>query len=206
MFENYDELESFVQLNQHSERRDCEFKSGVTWNDGDIKYKIIKAILSLSNHRDGGFVIIGVDKQDNVNGYQLSGMNENDANTYDPDIILELANSFARSHISLDIKHFNKVDKHFIVIQVSEFEEIPIICNKDYGNIVHMGRIYGRPYRKVESSDNLSAEDLQEIIDLAVEKRLRKQIKFLEQLGISRPITKVEHTDDEKFSVERTDF
>lgn len=206
MFENYEELEEFVQLNQNSERRDCEFKSGVDWNDGNIKYKIVKAILSISNLRDGGYIIIGVEKIDNVTGYQLIGLSKSIADTYDPETILEVANSFTRSHVSLNVKHFEHNGKYFVVIQVVEFEDTPIICKKNHSNILQEGRIYGRPYQRVESSDNLSAEDLQEIIDLAIEKRTRRQMRLLEQLGFSIPVTTTEHTDDERFSIERADL
>ena len=206
MFENYEELEEFVQMNRNSERRDCEFKSGIEWNSSNIRYKIVKAILAISNLRDGGYIIIGVEKPDNVTGYQLTGMSDTIANTYDAEIILVLVNSFAWTHVSLTVNHFEHEGNHFVVIQVAEFEDTPIICKKNYNDIIKEGRIYGRPHRRIESSDNLSAEDLQEIIDLAIEKRTRRQMRLFEQLGISIPITPTKHSDDENFSIERADF
>lgn len=184
MFQDYNELQDFVRLNQHSEQRNCEFKRGILWDDGDTKHKIVKAILSMSNLRDGGYIIIGVDKTDNVGGYQLTGMTKQMANSYDYDKIIEIANSCSRSNINIQFKQFSNDDKFFVVIQVSEFNNIPTICSKNYRDILQAGRIYGRPSRKPESSDNLSVEDMEEIIELAVEKRFRRQQTFSERVGL----------------------
>lgn len=183
MFRDYNELEDFVRLNQHNEQRNCEFKGNISWNDPEQKHKIVKAILSMTNLRDGGYFIIGVAKTSNVDGYQLIGVTRDVANTYNHDNVSALANSFSRSNINIQLKLFDKDDKFFVVIQVSEFSNVPAICGKDYGEILHAGRIYGRPSRQPESSDNLSVEDVDEILELAVEKRFRRRQTFFERVG-----------------------
>jgi predicted HTH transcriptional regulator len=144
----------------------------------------IRAILAMSNLQDGGYVIIGVE-QDNENNYQPIGMTDDEAQTYEYDDILEVANSYADPFVTIKIQPTQYNGKFIIVIGVSEFVEIPVICKKEYPGILEPGRIYVRPYRKPESSANITSSELREIIELASKKSLRKHLETMVYAGIN---------------------
>jgi hypothetical protein len=58
------ELESILAIGK--ETRHVEFKQSQPWNAGQMRGKITKTILGMSNIRDGGVIVIGV--QRNANG------------------------------------------------------------------------------------------------------------------------------------------
>jgi len=75
----------------------------------------------------------------------------------------------------------------YIVIQIYEFDEIPIVCkrNRCDGNdrpIFREGEVYIRPVGKPESRIIQNAEEMRELLDLATEKKTRK---FMEQCNRS---------------------
>ena len=46
------------------EVRNVEYKSSMSWDDPISRTTMIKAILALSNVRDGGYLVIGVEEVD----------------------------------------------------------------------------------------------------------------------------------------------
>ena len=70
-----------------------------------------------------------------------------------------------------------------------------MICKKGSDTLVR-GRIYHRRTRKNESSSETTAEELREIIELAVDKGIKKQ---------KQRISKYER-EDNQFEEERKDF
>ena len=45
------------------ELRNLEYKASVSWNDTAIREKIVRSMVAMSNIRDGGSIIIGVNQQ-----------------------------------------------------------------------------------------------------------------------------------------------
>ena len=171
---NYLELKEFIRFHGIGESRNIEFKSGHEWEK--LKYKITKALLGLSNLEYGGKVIIGIeDKNDNSD--ILTGMTKEQSDTYEPDRIKEFINNYADPELEIKLHKIDKNGKYFIIINVLEFSEIPTVCKKDgdSGNL-QQSKIYTRPKRKPETTDNFSHSDMRELFDLAIEKRYKKQI------------------------------
>ena len=83
-----------------------------------------------------------------------------------------------------DLKLFQIHGKSFVVIQIQEFKELPIICKKNYRDILEQGRIYTRTFRKPESSPSLTSSEIREIIDLAIQKQYQKLASILTGAGI----------------------
>ena len=180
MFNDVESLLEYISLNAHTERRECEFKGGLAWED--LQLQITKGVLALSNLQGGGYVIIGVTKNRETNQHEPTGLQESDSRTYDHDQVSEFVNNFADPHVDIELKHFFDGSKYFVVIQVFEFEEIPVICKRETTGIFK-GRIYCRSHRKMESSPELSVSELREIIELAVDKgivKLRRRPGFHE--------------------------
>lgn len=195
MFIDTQSLLEYIELHAHTETRECEFKSGLPWEQ--LKCKIAKASLALANLAGGGYVIIGVSKNEATNRYEPTGMSEEDSRTYDQDVVSEFLNGFADPNVDIDLKHFPNNPKHYVVIQISEFDEVPVICEKGSSDTIR-GRIYCRTHRKVESSPEPSASDMREIIELAVDKGIKKQRRRIESYGLGE--------EDGPFEKERGGF
>jgi predicted HTH transcriptional regulator len=160
LFANSEELLQHIELHGDSEGRSFEYKSGLPWDKGhnEFKIKIIKAILCMSNLRDGGDIIIGVEKD--IDGkYEAIGLNDIDSKTYDREKVLEAANSYADPFIDIDLKTFPIEDKWLVVIYVHEFKEIPVVCKKNFQGILEQGRIYARTFRKPECTATITSSN-----------------------------------------------
>ena len=193
MFKDTRDLLDYISKNQHTERRDLEYKNGESWNS--LKFKITQAVLAISNLEHGGYIIVGVEKGNNLMPFKAVGMTENIAKTYGQDEVTSFVNDRADPHAKIEVRSFNHKQKYFVAIQVFEFKEIPVICKKGSDMLVR-GRIYHRRTRKNESSSETTAEELREIIELAVDKGIKKQ---------KQRISKYEK-EDNQFEEERKDF
>jgi predicted HTH transcriptional regulator len=201
MFAIIDELLQFIEANSHSEGRFYEYKKAIAWNDNvEFKHKIIKAILSMSNIRDGGYIILGVEKNNNGR-YEALGSEDSVVSTYEQEKVLEAANAFADPYVELELRVFRmRNNNSIVVIQVFEFVQDPVICKKNYPRILEQGRTYVRTFRKPESSADITSSDMREVIDLAIQKQFSKIVK-LSNIGISQP-----SSAEAMYEKERGDF
>lgn len=179
---NYEQLIEFFSLEGIGEPRNTEFKNGNDWDH--LKYKITKALIGLSNLEEGGKVIVGI--KDNVNDSDaLIGMAEEQSKTYTLDNIMKFANEYADPPLKIKIHIFPNNDeekKYFVVINALEFSELPTICKKDGGGgILQREKIYIRPRKNTETTDNFSHHDMRELLELATEKYYVKQKKIYEK-------------------------
>lgn len=195
MFKDTKSLLEYISLHAHTETRECEFKSGLPWDN--LKLKIAKATLALANLAGGGYVIVGVSKNETTNRYEPTGMSEEDGRTYNQDDVSRFVNEFTDPHVDIELKHFLTDTKHYVVIQVSEFEEVPVICEKGSTETIR-GRIYCRTHRQVESSPEPSVSEMREIIELAVDKGIKKQRRRIVSYG--------SELDTDPFDQERGEF
>lgn len=180
MFKDTESLLDYISLHAHTETRECEFKSGLPW-DG-LKLKISKATLALANLAGGGYIIIGVSKNESTNRYEPTGMSQDDSKTYNQDNVSRFVNEFTDPHVDIELKDFSIDTRHYVVIQVSEFEEIPVICEKG-SEETKRGRIYCRTHRQVESSPEPSVSEMREILELAIDKGIKKQRRRIVSYG-----------------------
>jgi hypothetical protein len=86
-----------------------------------------------------------------------------------------------------------------LFLTVSEFKEIPVICKRDGHARLRRGAIYTRTYRKPESAEIPSQTELREILDLAIEKKLRVFLRTASHVGItmSTGLSDSEHFDQQ---------
>ena len=177
------------------EERNLEYKSSLNWKDSATKAKIVKACLAMTNIRDGGVIVLGVEQ--NGEDFDPVGMQEDDAASFSQDHVLAKVNEFADPFVELTVTPF-RVDngKVFVVIQVQEFAELPVICRKNGDQNLSRGDIYTRPRRMNETAQVSSQTEMREIIELATDKAMQKFITRQQRLGIP---TILPASDKEKF-------
>ena len=196
MFEDSSELVKFLRSHTNSEGRWYEFKTDMPWSE--LKPSIVKSSLALANIRGGGYIIIGVSETDTIPRYHPAGMSKEHSESYIPDHVSSYVNEFADPYVDLELKNFSENGRNFIVIQVSEFEYEPVTCKKSHGDTVTRGKIYCRSHRMPESTPDLTISEMREIIELAVDKGIKRQFWRMNSYGITispKPFNKEEEED-----------
>ena len=179
-----------------SEERFLEYKSSMSWDDIATKTKVVIACLAMANIPDGGVLIFGVDEI-SKGVYEANGMKEEDVDSFNQDNVSDYVNGFADPYVELKLNKVTDDAKKFIVIQIQEFDELPIVCKKD-GEKICRGDIYTRPKRKNESVPVPSQNEIREILDLAIDKQMRKIHRNLDRWGFI-PNQKYQQSSAQKF-------
>ncbi len=170
------------------ESRDVEFKGPASFPS--LKRHIARTAMAMSNLRDGGLIVIGVCESDGI--WTLPGIDAQTLDTYDEDGLNDYINALASPPIRVFIVRVVHRQAEFLVIQVPEFEQTPVVCKKDVGSDFHRGRVYVRPPGKPATTAVRDAEDMQELLALATEKRTRALLHTMARLGMRPPTS----TDD----------
>ena len=192
-----DRVQSVLDLLQ--EGRSVDFKKASSWDD--LKQGIPKDVLAISNLRDGGVMIIGVEENNNV--WDCTGMTDEQINTYNPDDMIDYVNKYASPSINFDIiTHEDDKKLKYLVIQIHEFEEKPIVCKRNCASELRRGAFYIRPLGKAESREVQTAEEMHDLLDLAVEKRLRGLMYQIQRVGIDLKTEHLERIDADRFDKE----
>ena len=161
-----------------------EYKRSAPWDD--LKYRIVKTALGMANLRDGGQIVIGVES-DEADRLVATGMNVSHVETYRIDGILEFIDSFAQSRVRARAEIIGFEDKNFFVIEIEPFSSVPVIARKGTrlsdGTNIREGAIYCRPAGGKPRTVEASAEDLQEIIQHAVDLELRRYLERARRAG-----------------------
>lgn len=199
---NEEEFQELLALGH--ELSGVEFKGHGSKSDKPFFAQVARAALGMSNRRDGGRIVIGVGQSRGGTPDPL-GLSREQLATWDYDSVADTLDEFADPNIIFEIIPVNHEGKDFVVIEVSEFADIPVLCSRDYQNILRRGACYVRPRRKPETSEIATQEDMRDLLDLATKKRLRK---FLEQAAaVGLPIEGLsEPSDSELFDHQKMDF
>jgi len=169
-------------ISRASEDRNREYKTSFPWErttDGETMAKVTKTILAMSNLRDGGHIAIGVD-EDKSGCFSPKGMQQADVATYSFDEVADFVRNYAEPYARFGLDIVEEQGKMFVVMSVAGFDEVPVICRKSYGDILHEGLVYVRPQSGRPRSEPVAAYiDMRELMDLAAEKRLRRYVEMI---------------------------
>ena len=75
----------------------------------------------------------------------------------------------------------------FIVLLVEEFADVPVICKRPYGSVLREGACYVRTRRKPETTEIPTQADMRDLLDLAIEKGVRRFLERAERVGLTAP-------------------
>lgn len=182
-----------------SEERNIEYKSSMPWEA--CKDKVLVACLAFANTKDGGSLIFGVD--DEKMNCIPSGMEIVHFKSFNQDLVQDYINKFADPYVDLKVSHVDLDNKLFVVIQVNEFDELPIICKKD-GAKVQNGDIYIRPKRKNESVRVSCQSEMREILDMALLKSIEIKMAMCRNF-LPQDITMID-TDQASYAAQLGDL
>jgi predicted HTH transcriptional regulator len=144
-----------------------EFKGAVSWN----RNLFVKDILAMANVIDGGRIVVGVEDgtfrrlgltPEQVATYRIDEMRDGLAPFADPRVVFRL-------HSVADAAGLI-----FVVIEVSPFEDVPVICRRD-GADVRAGVIYFRSRtRRPESAAVANSSDMRDLVERSATQSARR--------------------------------
>ncbi|MFI7541386.1 helix-turn-helix domain-containing protein [Actinoplanes sp. NPDC049599] len=163
-----------------------EFKGPGDLSDKAFLAKVARACLGMSNRRDGGMVIIGVEDK---NPSASVGLNESQIGDWlDFDNVADALHRYADPAIRFELAQRNLPGgAAVVVIEVIEFEEIPILCRRDYTGTLVTGALYVRNRHKPQTTPFPTHEDMRRLLDLATEKGVRRFLEQAERAGFAPP-------------------
>ena len=159
-----------------------EFKGPGPRSDRRVFAQVVRAILGMSNRRDGGRVIVGV--EDNRNVLNPVGLNEEDLATWNYDDVADGIAAYADPGVSFDLEVREYNGGRYVVLHIQEFEDIPVLCKQPYQDVLRNGACYVRPRRKPETTEIPTQADMRDLLDLATEKSLRRFIAQAQRAGL----------------------
>ena len=170
------------------EARSLEFKRGLARNE--IKHAAARAALAISIPEGGGRIIVGVDRDGN-GSHIMAGMDKGASQTLREDEVSEFVNRYADPPVQVRIQGVSRGDRHFVVIDIPEFDHQPILCKRDLDRegkkYLESGRLYYRPRGGIKSTSRLAHQDLRDLLDFAVTKHRDCRTKQLRKLGAGGP-------------------
>jgi hypothetical protein len=180
-------------LSRQSETRNLDYKGPMSFVGADKadRCEIVKDLIAMSNVRDGGSILIGVEQDGGK--FVPRGVTTAQAASFD----ITKIGDFARNYCSVlptVTSHVVEIDGvDLVLLQVAEFGEEPIVCIKDMTRsgsatefILRKGSIYVRT-SDARSVAIDSSESMRALLDLAVQKRGASLISQIQRL-IGAPI------------------
>jgi len=181
------------------EARAVDFKRAAPWDQ--LKQGIPKDILAMSNLRDGGIIVVGIEEGDKE--WKCTGMTEEQLNTYNADNMIDHVNKYASPPVTFDVvKHTDMEGLTYLVMQTHEFEETPVVCKRNCADELREGAFYIRPHGKSESREVQTADEMHDLLDLAVEKRTRNFLRRIDRVGFDLEKMQLKKTDADRFDRE----
>ena len=143
--------EALLEIVYHGrEERNLEYKQSISWQESATKAKIAKSAMAMANLPDGGAIVVGVKKIGEI--YDPVGMEQSHIESFKQDEVMEYVNDkFADPYIELSVTPVSRDNSHFLVIQVHEFGQLPVICKNNGLENLKRGALYTRSRTKHET-------------------------------------------------------
>lgn len=156
------------------EQLGVEFKGPGPLSDTRLRAQAVRAIMGLANRRDGGTLVIGVDAA--PGRFDVRGLQPGELNSWDGDAVADAVAAYADPPPRTELTVKQHVGKTLVVISVAEFEDVPVLCRKSWGDVLAEGALYVRGRRKPETTPVRTHADMRDLLELAIEKRLRAYV------------------------------
>lgn len=201
-----DELIRYIEAAGESTNIDA--KGPVKWDGNETSACLTKDILALANCRDGGVIVIGK-SEPQPGKFVLDGVSDDQAASFETTKVATWVNNHGVPHVHLVCYRQVYDGKQFIVIAVSEFHDVPVICSKQFevsstGKtakvVLRKGTVYVRT-ANAESAPLSSVEEIRQLIGLATTKRTDQMLGMFQAMMKGQPLLK-ERPHDELFEAE----
>ena len=150
----------------------------------------------MSNRQYGGLVIIGV--RDDGETLEPVGLTDYELRTWNFDRIADRLATYADPGVTFELEVVELDGNRYVVLEVEEFFDIPVLCKRPYQGVLREGACYVRTRRKPETSEIPTQADMRDLLDLAIEKGMTGYIERARRIGlIAGPLELPAITDDD---------
>jgi hypothetical protein len=188
-----DRIQYYLTLKH--ELPNVEFKGpGNKW-DNPLFGKVIRAAIGMANRPGGGTIIIGVAEE--ATGLSFCGLPDEQRKTWKYEEIADGFNKYAEPPILFDRQEYEQDGNTFLVLDIHEFTDAPIICKEEYKDksnpktpdehckvILRSGAFYVRSVNKPETKEVLGIEGMRPILQLAIDKGIRAFVTHAQIVGL----------------------
>ncbi len=171
-----------------------EFKEPGPLSNNRLIAQVVKAALGMSNRRGGGKVIIGV--SDRGGNLDPVGLTDNDRRTWTYDAVSDQIARYADPGVTFELEIKEHYGSNYVVLEVEEFSDIPVLCKRSFGDVLRDGACYVRPRRKPETSEIPTQADMRDLLNLAIEKGIRQFLSMVQRAGLPVPQTVIDADTD----------
>lgn len=203
-----DELTRFIEAAGESAHIDA--KGPMAWDGDETSAGLTKDILALANSRDGGVIVIGKDEPEDGK-FLLTGLTEAQASSFDTTKVATWVNNHCQPPVSLVCHRHEHQGRLFVVVALTEFHDVPVICIKQYelpGKpakvLLRKGAVYVRT-ANAESAPLSTVEEMRGLIGLATTKRADQMLAMFQAMLKGRPLLEAK-PDEELFQAERQEM
>ncbi|MHA6510846.1 hypothetical protein [Tessaracoccus sp. Y1736] len=176
------EVEEILALGH--ELRSFEVKGPGNRTDKAFCAKVARATMALANIRDGGQVCLGIDETNMT--AMMPGLDRNQLAAWsDYDGVHDALARYSDPPVAFAVHPLqlsNGVD--VVVLEVSEFDQVPHICKRDYQGELQNGATYVRPRGKPQSIAVPSVAEMRDLLDLATTKGVREFVRRVGDAGL----------------------
>ncbi|KKK50663.1 hypothetical protein LCGC14_3122770, partial [marine sediment metagenome] len=184
------ELIRFIEA--AGENVNVDAKAAMEWDGGKHSASLAKDIMAFANSRDGGVIVIGKTEKDD-NQFELTGATPEQAATFETTKVATWINNHCEPPVHLICSTVEHEERLFVVITVSEFHDIPVMCTKDFQDngsskmLLKKGAIYART-PNAASAPLETPDDLRNLIGIATMKRSDEFIVTLQKMMSGQPL------------------
>jgi len=201
-----DELIRLIEAAGESANIDA--KAAMAWDGAETSASLTKDIISFANSRDGGVIVLGKDEVA-AGKFSLSGLTPAQADSFETTRVASWVNAHCDPPVTLVCYRVQHNTKEFIVLAVAEFDDVPVICSKQFelqGKpqrvLLRKGTLYVRTVN-AESAPLSTIEELRTLIGLATTKRADQLLSMFQAMMKGRPLL-ADKSEDEHW-VEQAD-
>jgi predicted HTH transcriptional regulator len=178
-----------ILIDRGAELRHVEFKGPGAIGDKHFVHRIVRAILGMANRVDGGYVILGVNESGGV--LNPVGIDPKTIDAWKRDALADKVAPLVDPSVDFDLEHRIYQSRKFVLIVVREFDETPVFCRRTINDangtavVLREGALYVRGRRKPETIEIRTSQEMRDLLDLALRKRLRHFVELAQVAGFS---------------------
>jgi predicted HTH transcriptional regulator len=161
--------------------------------------------MALGNLRDGGVVVLGVEQEGR--GLNAIGLSAEQLTSWEPDYTRDALAAYIDPPADFDLTVLEYSGARCLVFEVREFQDIPHLCKRGSEGVLREGACYVRTRRKPESSEIPTHSEMRDLLDLAIEKGVRRFVVQANQAGLQIAVREANApTDENRYATELGDL
>jgi Putative DNA-binding domain len=197
-------------LERNHEQFGVEFKGPAPMQDKGVIGKVLGAAMRMANRRDGGVIVIGVDEDKVAHRYVPMGLSDADRASWRYDDVADQFAKYTEPTVMFNLEHFTYKSKNFVVLYIEEFDDVPVICRRDYSDkgvtILREGSIYCRSRGKPQVTEKVTYQDMRALLELAADKSVQRFARNVRAAGMSLPSSASLLQGEELFAAQNVDW